>query len=82
MGTFMAKLISLMVRLTVIAGVLLSLQSVVARRLAQARKATDPAAASASDNKCNPLPDKNSGHSGWPVAAGSACRDATWRRPS
>ena len=57
----MAKLISLMVRLTVIAGVLVSLQSVAARRLAQARKAADRAGAAASDNKGNPLPNENSG---------------------
>ncbi len=56
----MAKLISLMVRLTVIAGVLVSLQSVAARRLAQARRAADRAAA-AYDNKGNPLPGKSSG---------------------
>jgi hypothetical protein len=57
----MAKLISLMVRLTIIAGVLASLQSTVVRRLAQARKAASSANATAYDDKGNPLSDEKSG---------------------
>jgi hypothetical protein len=57
----MTKLISLMVRLTIIAGVLASLQSAVARRLAQARKAASSAGAAAHDDKGNLLADQNGG---------------------
>ena len=56
----MAKLISLMVRLTIIAGVLASLQSTIVRRLAQ-RKAANSRNATAFDDKGKPLSDEKSG---------------------
>jgi len=62
----MAKLIYWMVRLTVIAGVLASLQSIAVRRLAQARKAADRPGAATCDDKRNRLSGENGGALGTP----------------